>query len=841
MSATQRNAGCGETSTNGRGVIYYKLSPGYSGDTTKNCGLVGNEIDNNFYFLRGYDIETAVYSEETGKLTFKRVNGETFSVDVDMLSGSTFDNVEFEFDSVNGVLKIIYPDGRIKTVSGFTVNGINEIATDSTLLGNGFQNNPLRLNPIEGTGTYSPANIYIDLTDSGATFPASSSSRGFRIVTKEYSNAFGRLYNFESVEKISRHLQEEGNGWRVPTKQDLDELLNALECDEYKSHSALTLGYLGKVAGQALKSQYFWDEYNAGQSRDDTNGLDTIGMTIYPTGNDDDDEVAEEFGTTSVLWTSTDYGNELVYAKVFSYNRNDVRQEAHEKIHTFNSIRLVKDYNINNHSEIETILGLTYPTVLIRIPESNYIKIWTKINFYDEDEELTWIPINSSGADIESIGTVYYANEWDGTKWVKKQLREGDSIVILNKEGIEYREWRLKHGELYDIFGEDFNDDLANIWESIYNLSSSTVSFSASVVNNFSAINQTIIENYDELSERIDELSANTKTFGDGLQVNNNVVSIKIDENDEGYLQVDENGLRTEGINDAIGDAKTEVYEYITSAMSYNMSGMSADASKYEVYSDDIVIRRSPTGRTLGINIDTTLRKIPGASANTLGSAIRIGTNGEGFFLIDNNGNPLPNSEIIAFNDKCTIKNVELGRDRWTVNENGIVDRIYDQGVPAWTILYKDAEGNYQLKNITLDDLLDLVYIGNGLTMTDRSFNSYKKLSVQIHPRQEYLYLDEHGLYVSGITEGFEDITQYIDNSIQSAMTTIRQEISAYTENVINNFYQSLSGNVQDIVKSYISGTPYEIEVKEINPQSPLRKLLIGFTEDALFGTNRDQ
>ena len=58
MSTTQRNTVCGEKTTNGKGVVYYKLAPGYPGDETKNCGLVGSEIDNNFFFLRGYDIES---------------------------------------------------------------------------------------------------------------------------------------------------------------------------------------------------------------------------------------------------------------------------------------------------------------------------------------------------------------------------------------------------------------------------------------------------------------------------------------------------------------------------------------------------------------------------------------------------------------------------------------------------------------------------------------------------------------------------------------------------------------------------------------------------------------
>ena len=40
------------------GVTYFKLKSEFDGDYTKHCGLLGEEIDENFYFLRGYDIDS---------------------------------------------------------------------------------------------------------------------------------------------------------------------------------------------------------------------------------------------------------------------------------------------------------------------------------------------------------------------------------------------------------------------------------------------------------------------------------------------------------------------------------------------------------------------------------------------------------------------------------------------------------------------------------------------------------------------------------------------------------------------------------------------------------------
>ena len=40
------------------GITYYKLNSKYEGDETKYCAISSNELDSNFYFLRGIKNET---------------------------------------------------------------------------------------------------------------------------------------------------------------------------------------------------------------------------------------------------------------------------------------------------------------------------------------------------------------------------------------------------------------------------------------------------------------------------------------------------------------------------------------------------------------------------------------------------------------------------------------------------------------------------------------------------------------------------------------------------------------------------------------------------------------
>lgn len=64
------------------GVTYNKLISEYEGDLTKECGLTINEVDNNFYFLRGADIKSVNTNEEKTLLIFEYVNGVKMEVPI---------------------------------------------------------------------------------------------------------------------------------------------------------------------------------------------------------------------------------------------------------------------------------------------------------------------------------------------------------------------------------------------------------------------------------------------------------------------------------------------------------------------------------------------------------------------------------------------------------------------------------------------------------------------------------------------------------------------------------------------------------------------------------------
>lgn len=129
------------------GVTYYKLSKDiYPGDTTKGCGLTGPEIDENFHFLRGYDIKSGDLNPENGVITLYRLNGEKIEIEglAELLSGLIDFNLdESYYDPSDGTLHLFVNGVEQSAITGFFTYA--DIHTDCTLEGDGSEENPLKI------------------------------------------------------------------------------------------------------------------------------------------------------------------------------------------------------------------------------------------------------------------------------------------------------------------------------------------------------------------------------------------------------------------------------------------------------------------------------------------------------------------------------------------------------------------------------------------------------------------------------------------------------------------------------------------------------------------------
>ena len=228
-----------------KGLYFYKLSSPYQEDVTKDCKLTINEIDHNFITLKNTDVKDIKFDEETGLLTLSQINGDEFVTKID-LSHFTKD-FSVEWDSEKSALIFHYDDKEVvidELVSTIVDNSITNIVeeiisqtiTDNTLIGVGVGQNPLGINPLEIPGTYKAVERLINKLDGEYLPNEEQLKKGDRFLSYEKLNLYGNLYNYDAVKKINEDLK---NGWRVPTKEDWDNMLNAIElCDFDKNHQS---------------------------------------------------------------------------------------------------------------------------------------------------------------------------------------------------------------------------------------------------------------------------------------------------------------------------------------------------------------------------------------------------------------------------------------------------------------------------------------------------------------------------------------------------------------------------------------------------------------------------
>ena len=458
-----------------KGITYYKLNSDYDGDTTKNCGLKGEEIDNNFYVLEGRDVDSVTVDNNEIVITLK--DGTTIS------SGDVFSNfakdLSFDFDNETGTL-YISQNGETTEISGF---GASEdccytgVYTDSTLTGKGTSDSPLSISPMYRPGTYAPVSGFIDIAKGEELPNTADLPIGTRYVIADYVNDYGMLYCYEGVKQIACKLNN--SEWCIPTKADWDDMLNAVELsDNDRDHNAVACHkWLGKYAGKFLKTSDLWKEYETNPGMDDIcvnpcenccyqhddpcapaycgeygkccqkpkvdatspEGIDKYGFGVKPAGyalTNADDIAFMGFGTMARFWTAPNTCEQsAAYIKQFNYDKSTVYQDIVPEDH-YNSLRLVKDYNGSNYYGRETILSNEYDTVIMPSMESGS-KVWTAVNFSELGDNLCAKEPNNGDGVTKTL--VYYIVEWDGTRWITVRLNEGDGVTIVqNGTVIDY-------------------------------------------------------------------------------------------------------------------------------------------------------------------------------------------------------------------------------------------------------------------------------------------------------------------------------------------------------------------------------------------------------------------
>lgn len=514
-----------------KGLYFYKLVSPYKEDITKNCKLTVNEVDSNLLNLKNEDIATGEFDKKSNTLKLVRNNGEIIGVDLsplmndglklenyhfagtDSCSGDCTDKNVFdfkyttkdkdangdpiekkfkiEFSDVDGKLWVTDSDNNKHLIGTFETDKtkknnkdnqyLKEVITDGSILGNGKNGDPVRLNPTEKSGYYSPAKTLIDTRNATGSGLPVNPCKGDRYVTLSCGTNAGRLYNMNGVKELEAKLKA---GWRIPTNQDWDNMLNAIEPCQYQNHNDIHCHVqLGKLAGKQLKSTECWNKTAmSGTPSDDTylyddkvaeekpispEGTDKYGFNIFAGGYGvDKNEDIIKFNKEGKYWTSSqtikgegfDY-----YVKMFQYNKSGVIQITECPEH-FLSLRLVKDFNGSNNYGAENIGGNTYKTVLLPSLNTEHgFTVWTATNINEDVTDDNELEYNEFYKDCAGCKPTYILHEWDGKMWTHKIMVEGDTIVIhdpVTKDDFIDSEYRIVDGKLVNTNQQAFNNIL---------------------------------------------------------------------------------------------------------------------------------------------------------------------------------------------------------------------------------------------------------------------------------------------------------------------------------------------------------------------------------------------
>ena len=504
------------------GVTYYKLEQRYEGDRTKGCGLTTAEMDENFHFLRGYDIKDAYF--EDGILTLERVNCDKIIVEgipeyIRSIADEKMDGFEPEIDltgstynEVTGVLTIMV-NGEPYEISGFLTPDYDfKLYVGYGLDGRGTIANPLRVSHVNDTGFLAPVESIIP---EGESLPTTNVSGSRRYLTKEKKSPYGLLYSAEDALKIDAWLQENARGWRLPTIDEWNEMLNALECDDNdRNHDKENPGdgeELGAAAARFLKAEEFDDE-------PELNNFNAL-----PIFWGQDSRTREDI-LTAGFWSSTrnEVDGSLAAKDLHQFEDRVVHVNERYNHATLKSIRLVKDVEYNSYED-EEIGGITYKTVPMPAwsKDANAVyatKLWLAENLrLDIVDGVNPVEPKGRGYYLENdeaynktTSDVYVVNMWDpfDKKWIKRELKEND-VVIVNS----YDESGNSEEVIVQV-DENGNQVLIPHFQELRDAIEDVNNRLDEEIANRTAADEALDNKIDELSagteNRIDELSANT-------------------------------------------------------------------------------------------------------------------------------------------------------------------------------------------------------------------------------------------------------------------------------------------------------------------------------------------
>lgn len=675
------------------------------------------------------------------------------------------------------------------------------------------------------TGTYAPVREYIDITDTGKLPDSENLPKGYRVVTREREQRFGRLYTYDEVQVIKKALVDTGSKWRIPTKEDWDKMLNSIEDEEFRNHNSIGEGYYGQSAAYALKGV---DNLWVDGVPDNKDNYDfcvlPLGYADYRAillnGMDGNKDV-EGFGKCAAFWTDTKVSPDMegspIFAKYFWHGSGKVMQQALAPQSRL-SLRLVRDFEVG-FDEYEPVLGDYYHCGPVYAGEydNHNASVWTLSNINTVVGGSDFGYISNEWEDTIDSVISFYINEWTGDRWLRHRMHEGDSVVVIDADGAYNHEWRIyvQDGEqlLLDsvkIIGDDvldivrdnlkplveeeiapFESRITNNENNIASLSAISESQENEIAENRSlieALSASVISSDEEIKKIIDDNKAETNEALDSLNTDIQGVSAYAISNVE---RIDTN---VSGLTDTINSFSSSTVEELTRLKEKDDELAQSVVDTNERIDNTLVLIDELSGsvisnfndvrNTIDSNKQETDEKISSLSGSVESFSGAVTSTFEDVRNIIDSNKQETDSKISSLSGS-----VESLSGSVTTNLEDIRDTIDDNKQETEVAL---TSLNEKIEELSSSTESNISRIDNAISEVSGTIISFSGSVVED--------LSLVGDEIDGIVENIGSLSDQVrlNHLLSSANTGLILELSAATEDAVTGIYSSISAETDE-------------------------------------------
>lgn len=639
------------------------------------------------------------------------------------------------------------------------------------------------------TGTYAPVREYIDITDTGKLPDSENLPKGYRVVTREREQRFGRLYTYDEVQVIKKALVDTGSKWRIPTKEDWDKMLNSIEDEGFRNHNSIGEGYYGQSAAYALKGV---DNLWVDGVPDNKDNYDfcvlPLGYADYRAillnGMDGNKDV-EGFGKCAAFWTDTKVSPDMegspIFAKYFWHGSGKVMQQALAPQSRL-SLRLVRDFEVG-FDEYEPVLGDYYHCGPVYAGEydNHNASVWTLSNINTVVGGSDFGYISNEWEDTIDSVISFYINEWTGDRWLRHRMHEGDSVVVIDADGAYNHEWRIyvQDGEqlLLDsvkIIGDDVLDIVRDNLKPL--VEEEIAPFESRITNN-----ENNIASLSAISESQENEIAENRSLIEALSAS------VISSDEEIKKTIDDNKAETDEALDSLDKDVQGVSAYAISnveRIDTNASGLTDTINSFSSSTVEELTRLKEKDDELAQSVVDTNERID----NTL-------------VLIDE----LSGSVISNFDDvRNTIDSNKQETDSKISSLSGSVESLSGSVTTNFEDIRDTIDANKQETEVALTSLNEKIEELSSSTESNisRIDNAISEVSGTIISFSGSVVEDLSlvGDEIDGIIENIGSLSDQVrlNHLLSSANTGLILELSAATEDAVTGIYSSISAETDE-------------------------------------------